>query len=279
MLMPITQQQYTDVVYRASRANAVLTQTLRTQEGLGYYPDWSIVSCQSLKIKSGKWSLLIGDYTSEASVDIYNQLLTIGASWSGGIVLDPNAQTPGTTIVTVPVLQNLNDDKIPFTTTSGSPQLILSNYNTLYAPLYGNNPIVRPYIYSGGFADGDEQTAPQITYATPGDPTSAITQILWDYPVATSGYVQITGIGTSGESGPPAGGTGGSYEVTYHESDLLYDADFGYYLPLILASNRRPVFVEVNNDQIATTYIRSVTPGQLRGFANNDTQTIVVTIL
>jgi len=91
----LTQEQYTTAVFTATRANAALTLTLRTKEALGCYPDWNTATCQGLKIKSGLWSLSVGDYTSTASVDIYNQLLDIGSTWFGGITFDPNAQNPG----------------------------------------------------------------------------------------------------------------------------------------------------------------------------------------
>lgn len=104
----LTEQQYSDVVFTAMRANAALTQSLRSKEALGCYPDWSLVSCQDLKIESGMWSLEIGDFTSEASVDIYNQLLDIGSTWSGGIAFDPNAQIPGI------IINVTNTNALPF---------------------------------------------------------------------------------------------------------------------------------------------------------------------
>lgn len=95
----LTQDQYNTAVFTAYRANAVTVQNLRAKEALGCYPDWGKATRQLLKIKSGLWSLRVGDYTSEASVDIYNQLLDIGSSWTGGIIFDANAQVPGTTII------------------------------------------------------------------------------------------------------------------------------------------------------------------------------------
>lgn len=47
------------------------------------------------------WSLEMEDYSSEASVDIYNQLLDIGSTWFGGIAFDPNAQNPTIEIINV----------------------------------------------------------------------------------------------------------------------------------------------------------------------------------
>lgn len=96
--MSITQAQYTTAVFTADRANAALVLMLRNQEALGCSPDWNLAACQDLKIKSGLWSLGMADYSSAASVDIYNQLLDIGSTWFGGIAFDPNAQVPGNTI-------------------------------------------------------------------------------------------------------------------------------------------------------------------------------------
>lgn len=93
--MSITQQQYTTAVFTADRANAALILSLRAKEALGAYPNWNLAACQDLKIESGMWSLSMGDYTSDASVDIYNQLVDIGSTWFGGIAFDPNAQGAG----------------------------------------------------------------------------------------------------------------------------------------------------------------------------------------
>lgn len=273
----LTQSQYQNAVYSASRANAVLIDNLRAKEALGFYPDWNLASCQQLKIKSGKWSLAIQDYSSDASVDIYNQLLDIGSTWMGGIVLDPNAQIPGTTIVTIPVLQNLNNDQLPINTTNDNPQFILSNYHANYYPLYGNNPFLAPYINAGGFNTGDEQTPPIITRVDPNDPSSDITQILFDYPVATLGYLNISGIGNISTGSPSSGGGVVPITFTYTQADLLLDNFGGYYLQLVLPGTKRPYYASLNGISISINYDKNTQ--RFSGFANNNTCVIEISLM
>lgn len=274
----LTQQQYQNVVFYALRANAVLTESLRNKEALGYFPEWNLASCQSLKIKSGQWSLSINDYSSVASVDIYNQLLDIGSTWMGGIAIDPNAQTPGQTIIKVPVLIGYNEDKIPFATTDDNPTLILSNYNTVYKQLYGNNPRLDIYDSQGNYI-GDEQTPPIIVYEIDDDIGSDILSITWEYPIATSGYIQISGIASSGVSGNPSGGTSGAINILFTQADLLQDGNGSWYLPLMLPIGRVPIYTSSNNISFNFTYDDTFTPARLYGFGNNDTQSILVKII
>lgn len=97
----LTQAQYTTAVFTAYRANAALVETLRAHEALGKYPNWGLANQQNLKIQSGLFSLEVADYSSVASVDIYNQLLDIGSTWYGGITFDPNAQNPSIEVINV----------------------------------------------------------------------------------------------------------------------------------------------------------------------------------
>lgn len=267
----LTQTQYQNVVFYASRANEALIQTLRAQEALGRYPKWNLASCQSLKIKSGKWSLLMQDYSSEASVDIYNQLLDIGSTWMGGIAIDPNAQGGGVLIISTDVVVGYNTNRIYFTNTTN---WVLSNYNANYYPLYGDNPELFVYIDGGDFS-GDDQTPPIITFTTPGDSSTPIAQIHWDRPVNATGYVQISGIAPgSGSSGS------GASVITFNftQSDLVLDGDGAYYLPISIG-NKTILSVYVNGVQISATLDTNFTPNRLYGFANNDTQSIIVKVL
>lgn len=270
----LTQTQYTTVVFTAARANAVLTQKLRSKEALGCYPDWSIASCQSLKIKSGQWSLNTHDYSSAASVDIYNQLVDIGSTWTGGIVFDPNAQLPNTTIINNNnfVGTNVVRGIIPFT--NQNPVQLL-NYNTTYKQLYGNNLITLD-IFLNGYTE-DEQTPPTIVYAISNDPTTDIISITWDYPAPVSGYILIAGVVPI--SGTPAAGGGGSVTFTFTEANLVDDGNGGFYLPMMLPTGKRPSYTESNNVEIKANYNNNYSPGRLYGFANNLTQTITVLVI
>lgn len=220
----LTEQQYATVVFTASRANAVLTQTIRNKEALGCYPKWGTASCQSLKIKSGYFSLDVQDYSSVASVDIYNQLLDIGSTWTGGIVFDPNYQNPTSPIVIVQggAFGYVKSPNIPFNTN----HVILNNWQTVYAPLYGQNPTIEIFTDQGGVDQKDTQSAPIYNYATPGDESTLLQSIEWTYPFTTLGYYTISGVVPGATAG---GGTGSGSAlfifVLSTNPNISYDGD------------------------------------------------------
>lgn len=125
-------------------------------------------------------------YTTSTTVTLYNRLnYFIGIP--AGAVVNPNFVFPGTTIIVEGGGTTVNSNKYPFTNTTS---IGLYTYNILYKHLYGNNPSVSFWIDD---VTQDTTTPPAIVYATPGDITSDITQITWDYPLAVSGYIQISG--------------------------------------------------------------------------------------
>lgn len=268
-------------------SNMLLTAELKTSnltdaniialQGGAFKVGWNTIKNGTRAINAVSRQVNLGDYSSPQFLIAYSCLSDFVGIYAGGVI-DPNAQIPGTTIITVPVLQNFNNDKIPFLTTDGSPQLILANYNLNYAPLYGNNPNLEIYITTDDYT-GDLQTPPTLTYSTPGDEMSNITQILWDYPVATSGYLQISGIGTA-SSGTPSGG-GGVTPLPFYftQDDLNYDSVLDqYYIHLILPGTRRPFYASINGDSIPLNY--SASTSRFSGFANNlPTQNIEIDLM
>jgi hypothetical protein len=148
----------------------------------------------------------IGDNSSVAFLTAYSCMNLFVGQFAPGII-DPNAQNPGQAIISVPILQSWSTKKIQFSTTNGTPGFTLINYPSLYQQLYGNNPILAVYDNNGNPFIGDQQTAPQITYTISGDPTSPILSIFWDFPFASIGYIQISGVGlvttNAGTPGPP----------------------------------------------------------------------------
>lgn len=219
----LTEQQYANVVFTASRANAVLTQSIRNKEALGCYPKWGTASCQSLKIKSGIWSLAVQDYSSVASVDIYNQLLDIGSTWTGGIIFDPNYNNPTSPIVIVQggAFGYVKSPNIVFT---NQTVISLTNWQTVYAPLYGQNPSIEIFTNQGGIDQKDTQTEPIYLYATPGDPSTALQSITFSYIIPTTGYYTISGtIPGATQSGGIS--TGGSFFIIipYNSPNITYN--------------------------------------------------------
>lgn len=226
----------------------------------------------SLNLRGLIYQDSISDYTSSVTTTIYDRINGfVGIPY--GAQLDPNFQgDSGGTPPTIVLLAGYNSNKIEFTTTDGSPQFILSDYANSYYPLYGNNPEIQVYLDQSAF-DGDYQTAPQITYSTPGDPTTNITQILWDYPVGVSGYLQISGIAPGSQQS--GGGSGsGAQTLQFNEGNLLDAGGGNWYLPLSVEP-RLPFAVLSNGVAISTTYDDTTSPARLYGFANDDSPQII----
>lgn len=270
----MTQEQYYDAIGRAGLTYADEVLRLCASEARGCAPSWLKATCWLKLIKLAQFFYLRADYTSPDAVYFYNAMLDIAGTGYSSAVPDVNAQT-GNTILTLPVLQNYNNDAILFTTTNDNPQLILQNYNLNYKPLYGNNPDLAPYIIAGGLNTGDEQTPPIITRSDPDDPNSDILQIVFDYPVATTGYLRIAGVGST-LSGNAAGSIT-TLTFFYDQDDLLEDDFGGYYLPLVLPGNKKPYYASLNGQSIPINYDK-VTQ-RFSGFANNETCTIEISLI
>lgn len=128
----------------------------------------------------------LGDTSSTAFQSAYACLCLFVGQYAGGAI-DPNAQNPGVVIDVTTTGTTVNSGKYPFTNTTN---IGLYTYNILYKHLYGNNPSVSFWIDD---VTQDTTTPPALKYETDGDITSDITQITWDYPLAVSGYIQISG--------------------------------------------------------------------------------------
>jgi len=256
----LTQQQYTDVVYTASRANAALVKTLREKEALGCVVKWNTASCQGLKIKSGFFSLRVGDYSSEAAVDIYNQLLDIGSTWAGGIAFDPNAQVPGTTINITTVLNaQANYDRIKFGVGGGVNTISLSNFQATYAVKYGDNAIVQLFITTDDFATMQEDTGTVPTIVNLGGDVNKPDSYTWTFGIPTTGYIQITGF-------IPQGANIVSPPITNDSDVLLDDATLNGLYPtalwgqLILLPNVPAKYLKLDNSPTGQWDLQTYTP-------------------
>lgn len=280
-----TPQQITNRILRGQLLQASLAKSFVQQETVGnFYNYWDksvYISelVEGLSTQYGK-----ADYTSTTTINIYNKLGgQIGMQFIDGASLDPNAQPIGQIIsINVPVVLGYNQGKIPFTSTEDSPVVQLLDYHNQYYPLYGNNPTLGLYDNQGAFI-GDEQTPPRITYSTPGDASTDIVSILWDLPPnpgTTTGYVQISGASPVQASG--SGGTGNTITLTFTQASLINGGTVdepNWYLPLTLPTNKNPVYVTINGVGQAMQYDKNFVPPRLWGFANNDTQTIIVSVI
>ncbi len=279
-----TQAQIVNRILRGQLLQANTTKGYVAQEGIGnLFNFWDKVVYISGLVEGLSNQYAIGDYVSTTTLNIYNKLGGIlGMQYIDGATLDPNAQPIGQIIsIDVPVVLGYNQGQIPFISTEISPAVELLNYHEQYYPLYGNNPVLGLYDDQGSaLFVGDEQTAPQVLRTVPSNPTSDIISILWDLPpitdMTTTGYVQI-----SGASPVQSGGSGssGTISLSFTQASLLGNDDDGWYLPLTLPTNRVPVYLSSNGITLPVAYDTNFSPARLTGFANNETQTIIVKVI
>ena len=86
----------------------------------------------------------------------------------------------------------VNSTIIPFT---GQTTISLLSYQSAYYSTYGNTPYVQIFVADGtGKYNADMSTSPKYTYVISGNPSSGIVSIVWTYPVATNGYILISGV-------------------------------------------------------------------------------------
>lgn len=233
-----------------------------------------LIRCLTYQINAS-----VNDANTES---LYECLLNAISGVTGNYVLDPTVQIPGQTTVVISQVVGYNINKYPFVTTDISPIAIFDNYHELYYPLYGNDPVLAMYVTTPDYA-GDEQTSPIITFATPGDSSTDIVSIRYEYPIGTAGELQMSGKAPN-SNGTGSGGSGNTPipPLTYTQANLLNAGTVdepNWYLPLSLPTGRIPYFVTVNGINDSSRYIDlNSNPIKVFGFANNDAQTIKVYI-
>lgn len=152
---------------------------------------WAAARNYNRNIKALSFLYDIEDYTSSTAISLYNCLnKQIGIDTTVNTI-DPNYQAPNTTIIINAGSGNVSSEPIYFT---NQTVVTITSYQAVYAPLFGNNPVLQLYIAVGdGSYAQDVSTAPIITYVVSGDPTSGISTISWGFGIPTSGYIQILG--------------------------------------------------------------------------------------
>lgn len=141
-----------------------------------------------------------------------------------GGATNPNYVPPagGTVVVINPsgALNFVKSNNIPFNT----DVITLANWQTLYAPLYGQNPSIEIFTVQGGVDQKDTQTAPIYTYSTPGDESTLLQSISWSYPFTTEGYYTISGV-VPGSSGSGSGSSSTYIIVPFGSPNISTDGD------------------------------------------------------
>lgn len=143
-----------------------------------------------------------------------------------GGATNPNYVPPagGTVVVINPsgALNFVKSNNIPFNT----DHVILANWQTLYAPLYGQNPSIEIFTDQGGVDQKDTQSAPIYNYATPGNESTLLQSIEWTYFGTTDGYYTISGVVPGSSSGGGSGGSSSTYIIVpFGSPNISTDGD------------------------------------------------------
>lgn len=197
----LTPSQIANLLLRAQSLQAQMTRSNAGQEYTGNLNvNWRKIHVLSQLIQAVAYCLFIDDYSSASCLTAFGNLTQcVGSNFASGVTTDPTAQPPGGSII-VPGGgsgggTNVQLGKIPFVTVDDTI-FVVSNYQGLYAPIYGNNPFLAVYVVNPDTGIGyteDTATVPSITYV--GDiEANGINTISVDYPDSTTGYIQILGI-------------------------------------------------------------------------------------
>lgn len=193
----LTQESITALLLQGQVVQANKAKDCVSQERSGLTCiDWSGLTCISKLIEALSYQISIGDYSSEITRGIAGGLQGSVGNQYGGTTTNPNAQLPGgTTIIdnTQPSL-NYNESSIPFENVT---QIQWNNYQQLYAALYGNKAAIEVWIDNGdGTFSQDTGNVPQKTYEN-SNPNGNLVSVVINFPVPTSGYIQISGVGVT----------------------------------------------------------------------------------
>lgn len=183
------QIQATILTAQLKLANMVLANT-QAEKGGNTSVNWWPAQRFSFNIKALLRQYNLGDYTSTQVQAIYRCVNTLIGFDSTLNQLDPNYQPPGNTIIIQTAGNFTQSGRIPFGPT---PVLTITNWPTLYYPIYGDNPEIQ--VYTGDPVNGyqlDEQTLPVPVFPS-NDITQRLQSISWTWGIPTQGYYVISG--------------------------------------------------------------------------------------
>lgn len=197
------------------------------------------------------------------TLKLYTCLENMIAGVTGTYVLDPDVVNPGYPLPPVVIIQQLNFGKIPFATTDEDPVLTVAAYQTNYAPLYGNNPIINLYQDSGIPFPKDMQVPDTLDYQD-GDPTKNLLSISWDFAIGTTGYIQIVGqpngqIIPPINPNPPIIDAGADQVITLPTNTAALTATGSNYTGLLWTQLSGPVTAGISTPNALVTAITGLT--------------------
>jgi hypothetical protein len=194
--MSIPQQTVQDTLLAAELKIATMVNTnLTALTGGSLSVYWETIKRAQRSVNAVDRQYSLGDFSSVNFLKAYTCLSSFVGTFAGGAI-NPNAQSPGIIIEIIDSSNYNQSDKIFF---GPAFTYVISNYNSLYYPLYGNNPDI--FLVTVDTTDPlnpvwqqDTATVPIFGYLTPNDATTPLVSITWTWGASTSGYIIISGL-------------------------------------------------------------------------------------
>jgi|GEM_PF-7089978 len=193
----MTQAQVQNTLLAASLkvANLVLV-NYTSLTGGALSVQWGYINYMQRAINCVQRQYNLADYVSVPFIKAYDKLLQLVGTLGIGAI-NPFAQGGAIGQINITVSGSMVNTTI--ITFVNATTVILSNYNTVYAPTYGKTPLVCQIYVSdgmGGFTP-DYTTSPDYVYVTSGVPSSGIVSITWTYAIPTTGFILLSGVQNS----------------------------------------------------------------------------------
>lgn len=205
----------------ATLVNANLTQLT----GGNLSVSWKAIKRGQRGLNAVQRQYNLGDYGSTNFLIAYSCLENFVGTFGAG-TLNPNAQNPGTIVnVTTVITAQGNFIRIPF---NGVSIVSLSNFQSVYAPIYGDDAIVTIWVTFDSFATMQQDTGTVPTIVNLGGDINKPDSYTWTYGIPTTGYVQINGFT------PDGGNTSAGLPITNSGSSFLSNAQLNTLYPTAL---------------------------------------------
>jgi len=205
-----------------------------------------------------------GGFNDAVTQKLYNCLLKISSPYNGvGLPFDPEVIIPGYVKPPVIIIEAMDNAKIPFATTDEDPSLILSDYQTNYAPRFGNNPIINLYQNNGLKFPQEMQVPDSIDYQD-ADYTKNLLGMTWDFAIGTTGYIQIWGQPNGSiippiNPNPPIIDAGADQNITLPTNTATLTATGSNFTGLLWTQLSGPVTAGISTPNALVTAITALT--------------------
>ncbi len=161
------------------------------------------------------------------------------------------------------VIENVfvNSMRIPFSTDGNTP-VTLSNFQSVYASVFGDYAEVTIWITQDNYATSQQDTGTTPIITNLGSDINRPDTYTWVYPNPTVGYIQISGYSNNGQSTPVPT----NLPLTNSSSVLLSDADLNafalgsLYGQLVLLPNVPCKYFKLDNSPTGQWDLQTYTP-------------------